>query len=107
MGSCGLLLGWAGRDIGESRNILKVNRKSYWKTTLVAGLGFFLFAGMTVLCIVIQPGATAGSGFSAQAFARLVLWGAAILCSASSLVALLVVAGGLVSLYYDAKGLSG
>ncbi len=59
------------------------------------------------MCIVIQLGATAGSGFSAQGFARLALWGAAILCSAFSLVALLVVAGGLVSLYYDAKGLTG
>ena len=66
-----------------------------------------LFSGFAILSIAVQQGGWGVFGFAGLASSPLVLWGGAILCSVVGLFAFLVMAGGLLSLYYDAKGLTG
>lgn len=74
---------------------------------MAAGFGFMLFSGFAVLSIAVQQGGWGGSSFVGLLPSPLVLWGGAILCSVVGLFAFLIMAGGLLSLYYDAKGLTG
>lgn len=85
---------------------MKENRKSYWKTTMAAGFGFALSSGLAGLMVTLQ-GSWAGSEDVVSVLFSIVLWGVAILCSLAGLLALFVLLGGLLSLYCDAKGLTG